>query len=382
MTSSRPPSELPVDAGPRLRPSDERARVAADGRTTRRIALVALVLGLVGTGLVVARLLAPGAASCQDDAWAVRPDSGELPSGWSVSARQYDVNRQQVTIVGAAPADETTTQAVVYVTITCFPEGAADAVSRSETAARDAGQTVTSRTDLGDGGFAAIDSGGSTFLQLRHASVVVYMAASGDATPSEVDLLASAYDKALGGDGGAVAIGTPDIPSDSAPSAEDSAAPSDEVPSEAAAPALEALLPTTVNEIALTVDSASGTDVLAQDQSSRAISAALRAEGKEPTDMLVAQAFDDTQQADLSILAVSVAGLAEDKVRTIMLDTWLAASGAGVTRDTVTLDGKKWTRVDYGDKGSKDYVLAERGHVIVITTASPELAAAAAVALP
>ena len=37
---------------------------------------------------------------------------------------------------------------------------AADAVARSEQAARDADQTVTTRDDLGDGGFAATDEGG------------------------------------------------------------------------------------------------------------------------------------------------------------------------------------------------------------------------------
>ena len=94
--------------------------------------------------------------------------------------------------------------------MTCFDEGAADAVARSEQAAKDADQTVTTRDDLGDGGFAATDEGGSNFLQLRHGDVVVYLAASGEVDPTEVDGIASAYDKALGGDGGAVAVGTQD----------------------------------------------------------------------------------------------------------------------------------------------------------------------------
>ena len=94
--------------------------------------------------------------------------------------------------------------------MTCFNEGAEDAVARSEQAARDANQVVTERDDLGDGGFAATDENGSNFIQLRHDDVVVYLAASADVEGSDVDPIASAYDKALGGDGGAVAVGTVD----------------------------------------------------------------------------------------------------------------------------------------------------------------------------
>jgi hypothetical protein len=150
----------------------------------------------------------------------------------------------------------------------------------------------------------------------------------------------------------------------------------------AAAPELEARLPTSVDGIALTVDSAAGTEILGEDTSSRAILAALRAEGKEAADLSLAQAYDETQAADLSILAVGVDGLDAATVEEIVLDSWLAASGSGVVREDVTLGGRSFTRVDYGDEGTKDYVLAADGAVIVITTASAELAAATAEALP
>lgn len=379
MTNATP---RPEPASPsRARSSEERARIAHESRATRRIALAALVLALVGVGLAAAKLLLPAASSCQQDSWDVRPAAADLPADFTLSASQYDINRQQVTFLGPLPADETTAQGVVYVTVTCFADGAADAVARSEQAARDANQTVTPRDDLGDGGFAAADGNGSTFLQLRHDDVVVYLAASSDVAGTDVDALASAYDKALGGDGGAVAVGTPD-PGLETPSDEvASDAPSEE-PSAAAAPELEARLPTRVNGTALTVDSVLGTELFGEDQSSRAITAALRAEGKTAADVSFAQAYDEAQAADLSMFAVSVAGLSDAKTKALVLNAWLAASGAGVEQTAVTLGGKELTRIDYGDDKAKDYVLAEDGAVIVITTADEALATAAVTALP
>lgn len=74
--------------------------------------------------------------------------------------------------------------------------------------------------------------------------------------------------------------------------------------------------------------------------------------------------------------------MSKDKVLTIVLESWLAATGAGVKTDTVTLSGRELMRIDYGDGGSLDYVTSKGAIVIVITTASPELAAQAVAALP
>jgi hypothetical protein len=382
MTSSRPRPD-PNAGGPRPRPSEERARVAEEGRTTRRIAIAAIVVAVLGLGIAAVRAFLPTGQSCQQASWDVKPQGADLPSGYTLSASQYDINRQQVTFLGPLPADETSSQGVVYVTVTCFDEGAADAVGRSEQAAQDAGQAVTPRDDLGDGGFSATDEGGSTFIQLRHGDVVVYLAGSGDVDPADVDGIASAYDKALGGDGGAVAVGTTD-PGVEEPSDEvASDVPSDEEPSGSpAAPDLEARLPARVGDAVLTVDSALGADVLGEDQSSRAIVAALRADGKTAADLTLAQAYDETQAADLSILAIAVDGLSDAKTRQIVLDSWLAASGSGISRDDVDLGGRTVTRIDYGDDGAKDYVVSESGATIVITTADEALATEAIKALP
>jgi hypothetical protein len=71
-----------------------------------------------------------------------------------------------------------------------------------------------------------------------------------------------------------------------------------------------------------------------------------------------------------------------DALLALVKDSWLAASGAGVKEDQVTLGGRTFTRIDYGDQGTKNYILAEDNKVIVIETADADLAAQAAAALP
>ncbi|MCJ7709284.1 MAG: hypothetical protein MUQ32_00480, partial [Chloroflexi bacterium] len=229
---------------------------------------------------------------------------------------------------------------------------------------------------------SAADDSGATFLQFRHDRLVVYLAASGDVAATEVDQLASAFDLALGGDGGAVAVGTPGVATP-VPS-NDAAAPgaSEDIPPEVAAPELEAVLPTVVGDTVMTVDSATGSMMLGEDPVSRAITAALRADGRVPDDLGVAQAYDETAESDLTITAIAVDGMSGDKVRPFVMESWLSATGAGITRETVALAGDEFTRVDYGDDGAIDYVTTKGDVVIVINTADPAFAAEAAAALP
>ncbi len=380
MTIQRAPR--PEPGGPRPRATGDQLRPADAGGASRRLAVTALVLSVAGVAMAAWAVFAPGTANCQAAAWDTTPAPEDLPAGWSVASSQYDVARKSMSLLGSLPADETVNQAVVYATVTCYQDGAADAVTRSADAATAAGQVVTNRDDLGDQGFSAADDSGATFLQFRHDRLVVYLAASGDATTTEVDQLASAFDLAMGGDGGDVAVGTPGaatpVPSD------DAAAPgaSDDIPPEVAAPELEAVLPTVVGDIVMTMDSATGSMMLGEDQTSRAITAALRADGRVPDDLGVAQAYDETAESDLTITAVAVDGMSGDKVRPFVMESWLSATGAGITRETVTLAGAEFTRVDYGDDGVMDYVTTKGDVVIVINTANPALAAEAAAALP
>ena len=74
--------------------------------------------------------------------------------------------------------------------------------------------------------------------------------------------------------------------------------------------------------------------------------------------------------------------MSTDSMKALVLDSWLAASGAGVKTTTVTLSGRTFTQVDYGDNGTKDYLLVEQGRVVIIETATADLATQAAAALP
>ena len=170
-----------------------------------------MALAAGALALTAWRAIVPAGSACQTTAWDTTPKTEDLPSGWSISATQYDVDRKQMTVVGEVPADESSQQAVVYATVTCFASGAEDSVTRSADAAKAAGQTVTERDDLGDQAFSAADESGPTFIQLRHGDVVVYLASSGVADEGQVDTVASAFDKALGGDGGQQPVGTPDV---------------------------------------------------------------------------------------------------------------------------------------------------------------------------
>lgn len=369
---------------PRTEPARSRSlatewdQLAASARTTRILAGGALLVALGALGLA-AWQLAAAPATCQREAWAVTPATGtDLPEWTSVT--QYDTDGKSMRFVGPLPPDEFTPQAEIIATVTCFPRGAAESVTLSREAAEAADQAVMDRRDLGEQAFSAADPSGATFLQLRTGRIVVYIAGSAETSATQVDQVASAFDIALGGDGGDIAPVTPP-PSDDL--GFESLDPGETFPEESqAAPELIARLPSRVGDITLGADSATGSTFLGEDQGSRAVLAALREAGLKPDDLRVAQAYDERAESDLSILLVAVGGMPGDETQELVMDVWLAATGAGVTRAPLEMAGRAWTRVDYGDGGMIDYVLTEDDTVLVITTADPELAEQVAAALP
>lgn len=379
---TRDPYPAPEDVpqAPRRRPSDERAALAASTRTATRVGFLAIVIAGIALGITVWRTLAPAAASCQTTVWDAAPAADALPAQWTVKGTTFDTDRRTTQFAAPDPGNGTGAPNVLA-TVTCFPAGAADAVSRAAAAARDIGQVVNNRTDLGDGGFEATDASGAIFLEFRRSDIVVDLAASGGATATDIETVASAFDQSLGGPGGSISAPQPSGSGDlglgsQAPSG--SLSPS----SSPVAPELEKLLPTKVGSVALTVDSALGTTILQDDQGSRAITAALRAAGKGQDALRLAEAYDSTQASDLNILAITVDGMDVTKVRQLVLDSWLAASGAGVTQTPVKLGGKDYTKVNLGDSGPLDYVRTANSVVFVITTADGTLADQAAALLP
>jgi hypothetical protein len=392
MTEPRSPKRSPqstaypgpntVPQAPRRRPSEERAAVAASARTATQLAVVAILIAGVALGLTLWRVLLPAAtSSCQTTVWDSQPAANELPQGWSVRGTTFDVNRRTTQFASSDSSADTGTPNVLS-TVTCFADGSAsDVVSRAQKAARDVGQDVSVRTDLSDGGFEATDASGTIFLEFRRGDIIVDSVGSGGATATDIETVASAYDKALGGDGGAISSPEPVSSDDTgaSPGASDDTGAS----SSPAAPELEKLLPTKVGTYDLVVDSALGDAVLQDDAGSRAIIAALKAEGKGPEALQLAQAYETSQTPPaISIFAFKVAGMDVAKVRQFVLDSWLAASGTGITKTQVSLAGKDYTKVDRGDGGQVDYVRVKDDVVFVVTTADATLAADAAGKLP
>jgi hypothetical protein len=341
-------------------------------RSARLIAVGALVVGLAAVGLAAWQAAAP---SCQAEAWNVNPSEDDLPIGWSIAATQFDLSRKTMSFVGPIN-EELGFQPQIISTVTCFEQGAAEAVTRSVQAAEDAQQSVIDRDDLGEQAFSAVDDSGATFLQLRKGRIVAYLAADGDTSSTDVYAVASAFDIALGGDGGQIIAPSDDLGAGSLD-------PGESFPEESpAAPDLVAMVPATVDGLDLEVVSFLGSTYLSENQGSRAILAALRAADREPDDLRVAEAYDALGTTDLNVLVVTVDGLPVAQTEALVMNVWLTATGAGVTREPFEMAGKSFTRVDYGDGGGMNYVLAEDDTVLVITTADADLAAAAAAALP
>ncbi len=371
------PTPNQVPQAPRRRPSEERAALASSARTATRLAALAVLLAAVALGLTLWRLLGPSASSCQDTVWSAIPAANELPIQWTAKGTTFDTNRRTITFAGVDPGDGSGAPTVLA-TVTCFPEGAADAVARAQAAAREYGQVVTSKNDLSDGGFESTDASGAIFLEFRRGDIVVDLAAAGGANATDIETVASAYDLALGGDGGSIASPAPSGsggPGSASPGASEGAGPTH------AAPELEKLLPTTVGGVAMTVDSSLGSTILTSDPGSRAATAALRSAGKTPDDLRFAESYDQTSTLNASVVAMSVNGLDGAKVDAMVLD-WFQLSGPGVTKTNVQLAGKAWTKYDLGDKGSLSYVRIDGAAVIVITAADQAAAEQTAAAMP
>ncbi len=384
MTEPRPrsrsrapyPSPDEVPQAPRRRPSEERAAAAPSARTATRLAILAVLIAGVALGLTAWRLLAPPPASCQDTVWSSVPAANELPAQWAPKGTTFDVNRRTITFAGPDPGDGSGAPTVLA-TATCFTEGAADAVARAESAAREYGQVVSAKTDLSDGGFESTDVSGAIFLEFRRGDIVVDLAAAGGATATDIETIASAYDMALGGAGGSIAS-----PAPTGTAAVGSTSPgASAAPLTHAAPELEKLLPTTVGGVAMTVDSALGSAILTTDPGSRAATAALRAAGKTPDDLRFAESYDPTSTISSSVVAMSVNGLSGAQVDAMVLD-WFQLSGPGVVKTDVQLGGKAWTKYDLGDEGALSYVRIDGAVVIVITAADASSAEQAAAAMP
>ena len=361
-------------------------------RTVLIVAVAALVLALVAVGLSAVAYLRPNTSSCEVAAWNSVPTASEIPAGWKVTATDVYPDNQTTTITGPTPADGSAAL-TIYASVTCFGDHAADAIARSEQASKDAGRAVTAIDGIGETGYAiAGDTSGASAIQFRRGSLLAYLASSGAVSQADLRQAGSAVDaairRALGDAGataapvasaGALASGSPSGSPE--PSGLASPQPSQAVASPAA-PELEALMPTQVSGTALSVQSATGDQVLGTDAASKALTSALASFGKKPADLQLAQAYDPTSTLDVTILGFRVPGLAVSKLEPAVLQTWLFAGATGVTTKQTTVSGVAVTEVSYGGDTSVSYVVVRKDAVLVVQSGSAALAAAAIAALP
>ena len=226
---------------------------------------------------------------------------------------------------------------------------------------------------------------------------MVYLVASATVTPADLQQSATAFDQAIvvatasNGSGVIAGISSPGVnppaasagpgaASSAAPSAAGSAGPS---PTPAhVVPALEAILPKSVNGTPFATQSLTGTDALGSDAASTSLAASIKGFGKTPADFQVAEAYDNSGTVAVTIIGFRVVGVDGTPVRQAIIQSWMAAAGSGVTTSPATISGKSVIKVDYGDGGPLDYVYVHGEDVFDVSTADTTLAATVLGQLP
>jgi hypothetical protein len=358
-----------------------------------------LALALAVVALVVAVLAfawtafggSGGSSDCQARAWDSVPEERALPSGWAVSTTSFFVGNMTVTLEGPA-ADQETGEGVIYTTVTCYGQDGAEALARSRVADTAAGSATTDLDGIGEEGYAIGDDGsGLSAIHFRRGDLVAYLVVAGNVSSDELRATARAFDQAMidarAGDVPTLApAGTPGAAPES-PGTELTAPPEEPIASATpdaspASPELEGMLPTEIDGTPFIVETFTGADAFGNDAGSRAVTAGLRALGKTPADLELAEVYDENQAIDLYMFAFRLAGADPEALRTLVLDSWLVAGAEGVTTEEVELAGKSMTHVEYGDEFPDAYLYSTGDVAILIHTGSEELAEAAAATLP
>ena len=342
------------------------------------LALLALAVG--GAALALAWLNRGGdLTACRTAAWTAIPDARDLPTGWTLGSTDMNANGMTVSIAGPASADGSTTQPIVYASVTCYGDVAATAMRENRSAAGAAGSNVVDRVTGGDAYDVRNTSSGSVTTIFRVGQLIGQVADAGTADATDLAMITTALARAMGdetaaGRPGSAApgssAGASQVPSGSGDIGQGSASPSGPV-----APQLEAAMPTSVLGTPLSVDSATGDQALTADPASRAFAARLTSLGAKVANVQVARAFDDTQSVDIAVVGFRLPGFDPAKLKAAVLEAWLGANEAGVKQTSITLGGKHVIKVDYGGAGPTDYVYSTSDHVIVIDTSDDNAAA-------
>jgi hypothetical protein len=146
------------------------------------------------------------------------------------------------------------------------------------------------------------------------------------------------------------------------------------------APELEVLLPGTLDETELQVQSWTGDSILTDDAWSTSMTTFLASAGKTPRDLRGAQVYDPAQTLDGSIGVYRVAGIEPAALRDALVAAWKVDYPEMVV-STVTLDGKEVTKLDFGEDSIATYLYV-RDDLVFDVTFDETLASAALAALP
>lgn len=371
---------------------------AAGERRAFPVALALSLGALAVAGIALAWSLffsnSGGANDCQARAWDSIPQERELPDGWTVAATSFFVGNMTVTLEGPV-ADAETGEGVVYTTVTCFGKDSAEALARSRAADASSGSPTTDLDGIGEEGYQIDDGTGLSAIHFRRGDLVSYLVVAGNVTPEELRAAGQAFDQAMidaragdipsvepAGTRGPGAESPIVEPPGIEPSALPSALPAGSPAGEPASPELDAFLPKDIGGTPFVVETLIATDVFGDDAGSKAVTAGLRAIGKTPADLELAQAYDQNGAADLYLFAFRLPDADPAALRSLVLDGWLVANAEGVTTEEVELGGKTLTHVDYGAELPDAYLYSAGDVAVIIQTSSEDLAAQAAEALP
>jgi hypothetical protein len=147
------------------------------------------------------------------------------------------------------------------------------------------------------------------------------------------------------------------------------------------APELEAVLPTTVDGVALQSKSAAGADLITEDAYGEALRAFLTSVGKAPEDLHWAQAIDEAGALDGVFNVWRVAGVPGTKVRDTLIEAWKADYPDLKVTD-VTVDGQSMQSVIFDTETPPSYLYVRGEQFYDIWTGDPKIAAAGIAALP
>ncbi len=330
-----------------------------------RLPLVAVGLGLAGLVLGGAAfalvLLRPaGASACRDAAWASLPQQAALPSGWTLSASGVYVDSIGTTMTGPQASASDQSAPAIFVSVGCYGADAAAGMTRSHDVARAGGAEDIAIPAMGDESFGTHDTGSDQYtVYVRRGDLVATLAAAGDVALGDLTAAAKAVDTAMK-QGIANPAAVSFVPGSPAASAAESGSPGPSGSDSAsvhAAPSLEALVPKKVGTTSLDVTSFRMSDVLTDDDASKALTAELKALGHTPDQLLVAEGYDTAQAQTWYVDAFQLPGVSGTKLATAIGRGWLQDAAKGTTSTTVALDSKRVVHVDRGqDPGDWIYV--------------------------